>query len=60
MEFMEGGQVDDREFMKRHCIATHEVVTHAHTHRQHNHTHEHISVFYPTNSEREEGRGWGL
>ena len=31
MEFMEGGQVDDRDFMKRHHIATHEVDMHAHT-----------------------------
>lgn len=29
MEFMEGGQVDDREFMKRHHIAAHEVDMHA-------------------------------
>ena len=31
MEFMEGGKVDDREYMERHHIATHEVDVHTHT-----------------------------
>ena len=28
MEFMEGGKVDDREYMARNCIPTHEVDIH--------------------------------
>ena len=64
MEFMEGGKVDDREYMERHHIATHEVDVHTHTrsYKQppqtlvHTHTHTNILI----QREREGGRevGW--
>ena len=59
MEFMEGGKVDDREYMERHHIATHEVDVHTHGHTNSHHKHSYIHTHKHINPEREGGREGG-